>query len=692
MDLRNALSVAWSDLKEATEAHLIKPGQSVLADGLGLVSRLSNYAWMKADTGSWINNIARKIYYKVSEWQASLKEASRKPSKMTHLKSDVRVLGQELGRSIKQRFLFAVAIISRAFGAKPQQIPHRPLPLPPLNKVAQLEQTLAKLESEPGGDRDTLNEKLFQTSKELYQLRRSLPKKELAKDHPLRIELRRAEKRLEALNPHLPRVRDIVKANETLKPTLVETVAALCQKGEMTADDIQRDRALFSLSSDQEAQAMYAKRVVKAGRTGFHLSTVTSIERSWQELKGTAEGVTRTFDESGVQRHVVFLPHEGEIYVKEQSLKPGSFKAAALATPFFEVKKQDQRGEIAILQPLDDSLEIKEPQAEESPVSGSMVVYEDKEQPKLVDAAEGLVAQERDRKDKQKQDFEREANFCRDLGKLPGVWPTRKVSTVDGEIAIFQKAAGYRGVIDLDGMQERLNQGKLSKEEQKGYLAMLEGALEGVQSLHDKGIIHRDLKLANMLVSKEGKGYVSDLGTVVHSEGDPEKKIAIGSPSFMPPEVGIIAHLKNESAAWKEVNTSADIWSLGVILWELASGKDSHEHPSIALTSAFATDNNISRGTALLAEVNQDEIENEKDREDAEKIKKLYQEGYQEPPADTLAHMVWRCTRPNPAERPTIGELRDFYQIWSQHVKERLDRGEMQSLKDCFLDPIVYLS
>ncbi|MCE5317605.1 MAG: protein kinase [Parachlamydia sp.] len=694
MDFKNALSVAWSDLKAATDANIVKPGQSVLADGLGLVSRLSNYAWMKADTGSWFNKVARKIYHKITEWQEALKTASKKPAKTTHLKSDVRLLGNELGRVIKEKFRFAVDVISRAFGGKPQQIPAKPLPLPPQKKVAELEQRLAGLESERHAeDRDGFHERIFQTSKDLYQLRRALPKKELAKNHPLRIELRRAEKRLEELNPHLPRVRDIVKAKEPLKATLAETVSALCEKGAMTTDDIKRDKVLFSLSTDQEAKALYAKRVVKSGRTGFHLSTVTGIERSWQELKGTTEGVTRDFDEAGVKRHVVFLPQEGEVYLKEQNLKPGSFKVASLATPFFEVKKQEQRGEIAILQPLDDSLVVKEVEAEESPASGSMVILE-VEQPKLDVAAEKIVAQERERKDKQKEEFEREANFCRELGKLPGVWPTHKVCTVDGEIAIFQKAAGYRSgenerVIDLDGMQERLKQGKLSSEEQKRYLDMLDGALEGVQSLHDKGIIHRDLKLANMLVSKDGRGYVSDLGTVVHRDGDPEKKIAIGSPSFMSPEVGVIAHLKNESDAWKEVDTAADIWSLGVILWELGSGKDSHEHPSIQLTSEYATDNNVARGTALLAPINPEEIQNDKDREDAQKIKKIYQDGYLEPQAGTLAHLVWRCTRPDPAARPGIDEVREFYQIWSQHAKEKLDRGEIKSIKECFSDEIA---
>lgn len=692
MDLRNALFVAWSDLKEAADAHLVKPGQSVLADGLGLVTRLSNYAWMKAETGSWFNNVARKIYYKAGEWQAVLKASSRKPSKVTHLKSDVRLLGFELGRAIKQRFFFAVDIISRAFGAKRQQIPAKPLPLPPLHKVAELKQNLAVLESEQPADRDAFNERIFQTSKDLYQLRCSLPKKDLAKNHPLRVELRRAEQRLEALNPRLPRVRDIVKANGNVKATLAETVNGLCEKGEMTAEDLQRDRTLFNLSSDQEVMALYAKRVVKAGRTGFHLSTVTGIERSWQKLKDTDEGVTLTFEESGEKRHVVFLPQEGEVYVKELSLKPGSFKVASLATSFFAVKKQDQRSQVAILQPLDDRLLEKEVQAEESPVSGSMVVYEEKEQPKLVDAANGMVAQERRRKEIERQDFVREANFCRDLGKLPGIWPTHKVCSVDGEIAIFQKAAGYRPadqerVIDLEGMQQLLNQGKLAQGEQKNYLDMLEGALEGIQSLHDKGIIHRDLKLANMLVSKDGRGFVSDLGTVVHKEGDLEKKIAIGSPSFMSPEVGILVHLKNDSAAWKEVDTKADIWSLGVILFELASGKESQEHPSILLTRDFSEDN-VTRGSALLAAVNPDEIENDQDRLDAEKANILYREGYPEPAPGTLAHLVWRCTRPNPAERPAIGEVREFYQIWSKHAHERLDSGEVQSLKECFVDAV----
>ena len=499
-------------------------------------------------------------------------------------------------------------------------------------------------------------------------------------------------------------MRDIVKAGEPLKETLAATVTGICQKGEMSGEDLERDCALFNLSV-QEAGCLYARRAVKAARTGLHLSTVAGIERTWQEMQkeGKSEGVTVAFEEGQTLRKVVFLPQEGAVYVKEKELKPGSYKVATLASSFFDIKKSAERSRSAILEPVEHGVKAPPPDdssavsAEEVPEEFvSFVVRTKVADVRILDDSAVEREQERERKRDEKRDREygREADFCRDLGRLPGIWPTHKVTTIDGRVAIIQDAAGYiprqRGgrepftAIDFAEMQALMQRRLLPRSEKKRFLDMMGEALMGVDSLHKRGIIHRDLKMPNLLISREGKGFVSDLGTLCHIVGDEEKRVGIGTPYFMAPEVGILPQLTESSETWKAIGPEADIWSIGITLWELASGKPAGEHPSIQLSGSS---DDVVRGVALLAEIDPNELA-EKDRVEAEALKQSYLEKYQPPPPGSLADLVWRCTRFKPEERPTLDEIRTFYAAWSEHVKGCLDRGEISSISECYRDVV----
>ena len=83
---------------------------------------------------------------------------------------------------------------------------------------------------------------------------------------------------------------------------------------------------------------------------------------------------------------------------------------------------------------------------------------------------------------------------------------------------------------------------------------------------HNKGIIHRDLKPQNIMLDKSGKAYVLDFGIArsIHVESDAsEEGIVLGTPDFMSPE-----QIKGEKA-----DATTDIYSLGIILYEMATGK-----------------------------------------------------------------------------------------------------------------------
>jgi len=97
-----------------------------------------------------------------------------------------------------------------------------------------------------------------------------------------------------------------------------------------------------------------------------------------------------------------------------------------------------------------------------------------------------------------------------------------------------------------------------------------------VQLLHERGVIHRDLKSDNVIVNLFGNPVILDLGIAILTDGDPSQTIAhdaapIGSPAFMAPE-----QARGDRAA---ISTRSDVYGLGAISYELLAGQTPHEMP-----------------------------------------------------------------------------------------------------------------
>lgn len=113
---------------------------------------------------------------------------------------------------------------------------------------------------------------------------------------------------------------------------------------------------------------------------------------------------------------------------------------------------------------------------------------------------------------------------------------------------------------DLKGMIRMMGQLGTGK-----ALSIAKQVCEGLSEAHRLGVVHRDLKPSNIMIDKEGNARIMDFGI---ARSLSEKSITgvgmmIGTPEYMSPE----------QVEGKEVDQRSDIYSLGVILYELVTGR-----------------------------------------------------------------------------------------------------------------------
>jgi TolB-like protein/tetratricopeptide (TPR) repeat protein/predicted Ser/Thr protein kinase len=111
-------------------------------------------------------------------------------------------------------------------------------------------------------------------------------------------------------------------------------------------------------------------------------------------------------------------------------------------------------------------------------------------------------------------------------------------------------------------LRKKLESGPLELDE---ALRIALQAAQGLQMAHKKGVVHRDIKSANIMVSEDKQAKIMDFGlarmtggTLITQEGT---------------AMGTIAYMSPEQAQGEEVDHRTDIWSLGVVLYEMFGGR-----------------------------------------------------------------------------------------------------------------------
>ena len=119
---------------------------------------------------------------------------------------------------------------------------------------------------------------------------------------------------------------------------------------------------------------------------------------------------------------------------------------------------------------------------------------------------------------------------------------------------------------DLASLLRRI--GRLPQD--KG-LEIARGVCAGLAAAHEKGILHRDLKPANVMIDGRGHPRIMDFGLAVLA-GETDENVRAGTPAYMAPE-----QLKGE-----ELSVRTDIYSLGLVLYEVFTGRRAWDASSMS--------------------------------------------------------------------------------------------------------------
>src|SRR5205823_13427589 len=93
----------------------------------------------------------------------------------------------------------------------------------------------------------------------------------------------------------------------------------------------------------------------------------------------------------------------------------------------------------------------------------------------------------------------------------------------------------------------------------------------GLAAAHDRGIVHRDLKPQNIMLNKRGEVAIMDFGLAAIADQLSGAEVRNGTPAYMSPE-----QLKGS-----EVTAKSDLYALGLVLYELFTGKRPFEAKSV---------------------------------------------------------------------------------------------------------------
>jgi serine/threonine protein kinase len=176
--------------------------------------------------------------------------------------------------------------------------------------------------------------------------------------------------------------------------------------------------------------------------------------------------------------------------------------------------------------------------------------------------------------------FTREAQVLASLNH-PNIAAIYGLEESDGVRALVME------LVEGPTLAERIAAGALPLEETLSIARQVADALEAA---HEKGIVHRDLKPANVKITPEGVVKVLDFGLAKAPEQSASISASSPTLTMRATQAGVImgtaAYMSPEQASAKPVDKRADIWSFGVVFFEMLTGKSLFHGDTVAHTLA----------------------------------------------------------------------------------------------------------
>jgi len=154
-----------------------------------------------------------------------------------------------------------------------------------------------------------------------------------------------------------------------------------------------------------------------------------------------------------------------------------------------------------------------------------------------------------------KQRFFREAKAAASLDH-PNICVVYEVGETDGRVFLAM------GFIDGPEVKDKIKERPLKLDES---LDIAIQAAEGLRAAHQKGVSHRDIKSSNLMLTSTGQVKILDFGLAQLTGATrlTKTETTLGTPAYMSPE----------QAQCHETDRRTDIWSLGVVLYEMLTGR-----------------------------------------------------------------------------------------------------------------------
>jgi serine/threonine protein kinase/Tfp pilus assembly protein PilF len=159
------------------------------------------------------------------------------------------------------------------------------------------------------------------------------------------------------------------------------------------------------------------------------------------------------------------------------------------------------------------------------------------------------------RREEDRERFMREAQTAASLNH-PNICIIHEIDEVDDNLFIAME------YVEGQSLKHIVEKGPLKIE---SVLDIAIQVAEGLQEAHDAGIVHRDIKSSNIMLTKKGQAKIMDFGLA--------KPVEEAKMTETAAIMGTVAYMSPQQALGETVDHRTDIWSFGVVLYEMLSGK-----------------------------------------------------------------------------------------------------------------------